>query len=100
MTTTNTSALVIRPSEHMTLRRSSDSEGRHGRATAGSAAWSLRHDRTLERSPRHVGLDGLRKTSGAVSHQAPTLDETALDIILADSFPASDPPPWTLGVER
>jgi hypothetical protein len=25
-------------------------------------------------------------------------DERAIDAILADSFPASDPPPWTLGV--
>ena len=24
--------------------------------------------------------------------------ERALDAVLADSFPASDPPPWTLGV--
>ena len=24
--------------------------------------------------------------------------EQALDAVLADSFPASDPPPWTLGV--
>lgn len=100
MTTTNPSALMVRPSEHMTLRPSRDSEGRHGRATTGSVAWSQRQDRTLERSPRHVGLDGLKKTSGGVSGQTPTLDEAALDIILADSFPASDPPPWTLGVER
>jgi hypothetical protein len=99
MTTTNTSALMVRPSEHMTLRPSSDSECRHGRATAGSAAWSQRHDRTLERSLRHVGLDG-GKTAEVVWRQTPTLDETELDIILADSFPASDPPPWTLGVER
>lgn len=25
-------------------------------------------------------------------------DEREIDFILADSFPASDPPPWTLGV--
>jgi hypothetical protein len=99
MTTTNTNALMVRPSEHMTLRTSSDSERRHGRATAGSAAWSQRHDRTLKRSLGRVGLDG-GKTAEVVRRQTPTLDETELDIILADSFPASDPPPWTLGVER
>jgi hypothetical protein len=99
MTTTNTRALMVRPSEQMTLRQSSDSEGRNGLATAGSAAWSQRHDRTLARSLRHVGLDG-GKPAEVVWRQTPTLDETELDIILADSFPASDPPPWTLGVER
>lgn len=28
-----------------------------------------------------------------------TLSETMIDVILADFFPASDPPPWTLGRE-
>ena len=26
-----------------------------------------------------------------------TLSEAMIDAILADSFPASDPPPWTIG---
>jgi hypothetical protein len=28
------------------------------------------------------------------------MSEVAIDITLADSFPASDPPCWTLGMER
>lgn len=34
-----------------------------------------------------------RSTNGTLSE-----DELDIDRILADSFPASDPPPWTLGV--
>jgi hypothetical protein len=29
-----------------------------------------------------------------------TPEERKLDEVLADSFPASDPPPWTLGTSR
>ena len=28
------------------------------------------------------------------------IDQREIDEVLADSFPASDAPPWTLGVER
>jgi hypothetical protein len=47
--------------------------------------------------PSIVGSD-VRPTSG--DEQARYAAERALDQILADSFPASDPPSWTLGVAR
>lgn len=37
---------------------------------------------------------------GRESARLTASDEAALDAVLADSFPASDPPPWTLGVRR
>ena len=33
-----------------------------------------------------------------IDFSEPTTDEDEIDQILADSFPASDAPPWTLGV--
>jgi hypothetical protein len=38
--------------------------------------------------------------SHADSIMRPQLSEPAIDATLQDSFPASDPPSWTLGVER
>jgi hypothetical protein len=38
--------------------------------------------------------------SGAQAAERTLAAERALDAVLADSFPASDPPPWTLGVSR
>ena len=39
-------------------------------------------------------------TRAAPFAQEVTPDERTLDDVLADSFPASDPPPWTLGVHH
>lgn len=37
---------------------------------------------------------------GAVSRRDQQISEEMIDSTLADSFPASDPPSWTLGRER
>ena len=46
---------------------------------------------TAERSDRSAG-------AASQAREQRLAAERALDAVLADSFPASDPPPWTLGV--
>lgn len=41
---------------------------------------------------------GARSAAASEAMERRLATERALDAILADSFPASDPPPWTLGV--
>jgi hypothetical protein len=48
--------------------------------------------------PAIVGVDGIVDESGA--RQARLAAERALDEVLADSFPASDPPSWNPGIIR
>ena len=48
--------------------------------------------------PALVGVD--RTVDDAGDRQARLAAEWAIDDVLADSFPASDPPSWNLGIVR
>jgi len=49
----------------------------------------------MKRSARHVQAADVDRAPGV---REITAQEREIDRVLADSFPASDPPPWTLGV--
>jgi hypothetical protein len=53
---------------------------------------------TVLRVGRATGL--LQAEAESHAREGRLAAERALDSVLADSFPASDPPPWTLGITR
>ena len=56
-------------------------------------------DRTRKEDARETFTDPMNETwRTADEHRRTPPEEREIDQILADSFPASDAPPWTLGV--
>ena len=63
------------------------------------------HEATLEYRQHEIAGDQQHATAAvlwaeAEAQQQRLAAERALDAVLADSFPASDPPSWTLGVSH
>ena len=58
-------------------------------------------DQLLTGAPNAISIVGVDTFSAQSSERRQRLvDERALDEVLAESFPASDPPSWTPGIAR
>jgi hypothetical protein len=89
-----TSGPPINPSLVAGLQSHTSLRSRHTRITR-SAGTHPEIGELMKRFARHVQAADLDQAPGV---REITAQEREIDRVLAESFPASDPPPWTLGV--